>query len=470
MKYLIKPRGRGYSLRMVTPEILIGTKNPWTSKPFGKEIKLGLNTQRHAEAVRIRDVRLGQIRLLEAEALADAGRGSVGRIIDLSPESAAEWRQMREEAADRYDIDSVLSDELERAVRAGRKAEARAFAGRVYKGAIPIDEALTMYLEERREGNPFGYDPLAVTTALNVRSSVKHLIAFLGTESPTLHDVTPDQVFKFRTEYLPLVAKVGPGTVAKHMTLLRGLWSWAIADKKLLKAKSGRPIRNPWIIEEKGTPKKKAAKPKPEEARTAFTPEQVSLLFKGFPAWGSRQGDVMRLALVTGCRIDEVGSLKLEHVQPDGAGFTVPKGKSESARRYVPLVEDAQRLLAQRVSMVKDMQQGLAEVEQRLFPEWPLKPSTQKINAASQWFTRYRRKVLGAETDGRLAMHSFRHTWGTMARRAGVAEDRWKELGGWAKKREASDVYDHGLVEEQLRAEQAKVWEAYRAAGYLKAF
>ena len=59
MKHLIKPRGRGYSFRMVTPKALVGTQNPWTRKPFGKEIKLGLQTQRHAEAVRMRDVRLG---------------------------------------------------------------------------------------------------------------------------------------------------------------------------------------------------------------------------------------------------------------------------------------------------------------------------------------------------------------------------------------------------------------------------
>lgn len=52
MQYLIKPRGRGYSLRMVAPEILIGTENPWTVKAFGREIKLGLNTRSHAEAKR----------------------------------------------------------------------------------------------------------------------------------------------------------------------------------------------------------------------------------------------------------------------------------------------------------------------------------------------------------------------------------------------------------------------------------
>ena len=93
MTSLIKPRGHGYSFRMVTPEVLVGTENPWTGKPFDKEIKLGLHTQRHAEAVRLRDVRLGQVRQLESDALASKGRKSVGRIIDLSPENAAEWRE-----------------------------------------------------------------------------------------------------------------------------------------------------------------------------------------------------------------------------------------------------------------------------------------------------------------------------------------------------------------------------------------
>lgn len=470
MQYLSKPRGKGYSLRMVTPEVLVGTANPWTGKQFGREIKLGLNTRTHAEAIRLRDVRVGQIRQLEADALANAKQKHIGRIIDLTPENAAEWRKMRDEAEDLDALDHVLTNELDKAERAGQGEQAGAFAKMVFKGAMPLEKALEMYLEERSEGNPFGYDPLAITTALNVRSSMKALIASLGMENATLHDVTPDKVFKFRTEYLPLVAKVKPGTVAKHMTLLRGMWSWAIADKKLLKAKGGRPIRNPWIIEEKGTPKKKATKPNPDEARTAFTPEQVTKLFSGFTSWGSRQGDVMRLALVTGCRVDEVGSLKLEHVQPDGAGFTVPKGKSGNARRYVPLVEDAQRLMAQRVDAVRTMQEGMPYGEQRLFPEWPLKPSTKKVNAASQWFTRFRRKMLGTETDGRLAMHSFRHTWRTMARRAGMPEDRVNELGGWEQGKNTSWAYDHGLTEEQLREAQQQVWHAFKEAGYLKAF
>lgn len=62
MRHLTKPRGIGYSSRMVPPVILIGTKNPWTGRPFGKEIKLGLGTRVHAEALRQRDVCLARVK------------------------------------------------------------------------------------------------------------------------------------------------------------------------------------------------------------------------------------------------------------------------------------------------------------------------------------------------------------------------------------------------------------------------
>ncbi|WP_171616935.1 hypothetical protein [Ruegeria sp. HKCCD6428] len=216
MRYLTKPRGKGYTLRMVTPEILVGTENPWTGKPFGREIKLGLNTRTHAEAVRLRDIRLGQVRQLGADALAEAGRRSAGRIIDLSPESAAEWRKMREEAEDPDAVDFILTDELERAERAGQGVKAKRFADMVFEGALPLGEAMEMYLTERSEGNPYGYDPLATTTAQNLRSSVRHLRNFLG-ESATLQDVTLAKADKFRSEYLPIVGKLKPQTIAKHL-------------------------------------------------------------------------------------------------------------------------------------------------------------------------------------------------------------------------------------------------------------
>lgn len=467
MQHLTKPRGKGYSLRFSTPEILLGTENPWTGKPFGREIKLGLNTRSHAEAVRLRDIRLGQIRQLEAEALAARGRKSVGGIIDLSPENARAWREMRAEAGDRYDL--ILTDELEKAERAGFGKEARRFADVVLNGKLPLDEALEQYLEDRRPGNPLGLDPLKPATMADVRSSMKHLQAFLGPDA-TLVDATQESVFAFKTDYLPETAGLSPTTADKHVTHLRGLWAWAISDRRLLRGKGGVAQVNPWLEVEKGVSKKKTNRQKRKQKREQYTPDEIAALFKAEPVWGSRKADVIRLALVTGVRADEIASLQLVNVKGDGSGFTIPEGKSESARRFIPLVEDAQRLLAERSAAVAELQTELPESERRLFPEWPQRPSNGKASALPQWFTRFRREVLGDETNGRLTLHSMRHTWATVARRAGLPRDIRQELGGWAKTKEAMDVYDHGLEEKQLREWQQKVWAEFRAEGYLEYF
>jgi integrase len=470
MTYLSKPRNKGYAFRMVTPEALVGSDNPLTGRPFGKEIKLGLGTRRHTEALRIRDIYLGQVRQLEAEARRNQGKQGDGRIFDLSPEAAKDWLEMRKDFKDTDAIDHVLLDELVKAGQGGRQKAAKSFADVVFKGAMLIEKAMEQYLDERQEGNRFNNKPLAITTALDVRTSVRHLIAFLGQEAPTLNDVTEDKVFNFRTAYLLDVKGLKPQTVSKHMTLMRGLWTWAISEKRYLRAKGSKPYQNPWIIEEVGTPKNKRRTEDSDDGRKAFQPEDIAKLLQGCNGKGSRQGDILRLALATGCRVDEIGSLKLEQVKPDGTGFHILRGKTHNAKRYIPATQEAMSLLAERYEAVKSLQASVATAEQRLFPEWPLKPATGKANSVSQWFTRYRRRVLGVETDGRLVMHSFRHTWRTVARRAGVAEDRIRELGGWRGERDTADEYDHGLLEQQLTEEQGKIWEALKAQGYLEYF
>ncbi len=67
-------------------------------------------------------------------------------------------------------------------------------------------------------------------------------------------------------------------------------------------------------------------------------------------------------------------------------------------------------------------------------------------------------------------MHSFRHTWRTVARRAGVPEDRIRELGGWEGNRDTADSYDHGLRDEDLKQVQLGIWNGLLEQGYLEQF
>jgi integrase len=171
---------------------------------------------------------------------------------------------------------------------------------------------------------------------------------------------------------------------------------------------------------------------------------------------------LLRLALVTGCRVDELASLRKAQVETDASGFTIMEGKTANAKRYMPVPEGARALLQARLDQ--------HPADERVFPEWPVRASTGKVSAASQWFTRFRREVLGKQSNGRLALHSFRHTWRTVARQARIPESDVDEIGGWSKPRNSSSVYDHGLQRSQLHESQELVWHQLDRNGFLVGF
>ena len=149
-----------------------------------------------------------------------------------------------------------------------------------------------------------------------------------------------------------------------------------------------------------------------------------------------------------------------DSVEGGATGYTILQGKTENATRYVPLVDMAQRVIKARLKK--------AGGSGPLFPEFPVRKSTGKRGgAASQKFTRLRRDVLGRHTDGSLALHAFRHTWRTAARRAGVDPRTTSELGGWSLGRANDLTYDHGLEREQYRKDQLKVARWLRKSGFL---
>jgi hypothetical protein len=51
-----------------------------------------------------------------------------------------------------------------------------------------------------------------------------------------------------------------------------------------------------------------------------------------------------------------------------------------------------------------------------------------------------------------------------------VSEPDINDLGGWEGPRTSNDVYDHGLLEEQLRETQQLVWDRLKLDGYLEGF
>lgn len=460
MHYLIQPRGPGRSwvFRMVTPPSLVGLPNPWDGKPLGREIKRGLGTRYAHEARARRDVLLGDVRRLEMGAAGDD---------QFTLATAKEYRDLlkAEQAAGQIDdygyspMEHHISHVLDNAEAAGVSVEERKqFARIAYGSGFPISEARDSYVLARRANNPHGLHPLKKSTVNNLDTALKALRRFLKDDEGVafLEDVTPKLARKFRDEFLP--AQTTPRTpngmsvqtITKTVNLIRGMWRWAIEFQH-----TSPKYTDPWNFPAATRRAKRDDAPK----RDAFTPAEISALLKATER-GTRQGDVIRLALATGCRVDEMATLKASDVRKDGSGFSIGSGKSDNARRHIPLVGEAKELLAQRISQHAD--------SGRLFPDWPIRDSSGKAAAVSQWFTRFRREVLGRETDGRLALHSTRHTWRTVARRARLPEADINELGGWAGQRSSNSVYDHGLLEEQLTEVQQCIWDEMKRGGYLE--
>lgn len=83
--FLFQPRGQGagWCFRMATPLILVGLLNPRTGRPYGREIREGLDTRELKQVRKLRDLRLGKIRLEEAQALAEIS-GSMEQALQVA--------------------------------------------------------------------------------------------------------------------------------------------------------------------------------------------------------------------------------------------------------------------------------------------------------------------------------------------------------------------------------------------------
>jgi integrase len=325
-----------------------------------------------------------------------------------------------------------------------------------------LSKATAQYLEARAPDNPYGNKPLTKMSSNEVQTAVNHLCAFMGKTPDTLFldDITPELATAFHHEYLPsqISKKTGrnltPATAQKLMTMLRMLWRWALARHKV--KLDGNPFNTP--VDD--LPRvKKTDGPK----RDPFKPEEAQLILEAAPQ-GERMGDLFRIGLVTGARVTEIVKVTVEATKEDGSLFLIAGGKTDNAKRVVPVPKVAQPIIKRLRA------DAVAKGQDRLFHAFALNASTGTAKSASKAFTTLRRKVLGRETDERLAFHSLRHTWKTLSRRAGLSIDDAHDLGGWAGVKRTSDPYDHGLNVDELAGAQEKVAALLAAEAYLRGF
>ncbi|HBR1321656.1 TPA: tyrosine-type recombinase/integrase [Klebsiella pneumoniae] len=180
------------------------------------------------------------------------------------------------------------------------------------------------------------------------------------------------------------------------------------------------------------------------ESYQPFTSDQMQKLLD---AAEPEIRNIIMMGLFSGCRLDELASLKKSEIQTvEGVRcFYISKSKTKAGIRHVPIHPKLSAIVDEYLSH---------NYGEYLFPQ------ANKINRAdgkkgpfySQAFTRLRRRVLPTATD-RQCFHSLRGMFITCLDRAGVSETRIGSITGHTEqkaKTEAFRTYSQGASMEEL--------------------
>jgi len=194
-------------------------------------------------------------------------------------------------------------------------------------------------------------------------------------------------------------------TITKYLSSLSSYWRWLI--------QKGHVNENPWLNQ--APPKAKVHLKGQDYQERAFTDDEVSTLLNG-PADGVLS-DLMRIAALSGMRIEEICGLRVKDCVNDA--LRVTKAKSLAGIRSVPIHSGLTTIIAARC-------EGKGQ-DDYLFHELPDVPdgaARERSMPPSKRFTRYRQRlgvdeVLEGKRRSLVNFHSFRRWFITKAERAG---------------------------------------------------
>ncbi|MBS1019553.1 hypothetical protein JK205_11545 [Gluconobacter cerinus] len=424
-----------------------------------KDILKSLQTRTHKDALRLRDAALEVIRKQLNRKLVDAGLAPLhGADVpdwlneELMLTEALEARRRIASASDTddfYDEHTGISEsprdrvvegldcflegrahKLDHAGKDGAKYQTR--FREIARGVrTPFALVMDRWMKDRE--SDVGHSAISLDqAAFNLfsrylahsqdREEPENLMNFLRVQ--IVEDV-PEVVLGGFSEWLLNERGLSAKTVSCRISSLKGLWAFAI-QKHILKGP------NPWLGATVGL-KRKAGKKKSEVR--PFSEDELIRLLRADPdekrrwAWGSAIRDLMRLALLTGARQNELASLTVGRVLNQdrtdgelwGIQVTDDEAKTKNSVRRIPLHPLVQPIIARRLK-----EAGEGNVDASLFPECkPGGTGMKRGHFFSQRFTDFRRDVLGRETDGEVNFHSFRRCFVTFMATAlanGVSE------------------------------------------------
>jgi len=206
---------------------------------------------------------------------------------------------------------------------------------------------------------------------------------------------------------------VSAATLRKELSSVSGLWRWAM--------RSGDATLNPWSDQSAGlADPRKGRRGDDDEGQGGKRPyspaELVTLLHATGEDWAPNGGgyaatlwDAVRLGLLTGCRAEELASLRIGDIVDGGSSIRIRAGKTRSARRTIPLHILAQRVVAARLADLPDTSPTAP-----LFPELPVQGADGKRGKmlTTRYGTAMRRimKAAGEPAEG-VDLHSLRRSF-----------------------------------------------------------
>lgn len=274
-----------------------------------------------------------------------------------------------------------------------------------------------------------------------IRRAAKHFLGWYlkshGASPLEHYSRVTQQIARDYVRDLEASKTLAVGTIRAYARALGAIWEWAIDTRQ--PGVSDNPFHRAVRVRRgQKDPVKRAARRDPTDA-------ELATLWNG-PA-SPKVAAVIRIGLLTGARMEEIGKLRVQDVEDDE--IVIHSGKTRSAARRIP-IHRALAPLVRKLTAGKPPEafliDGLAVVQGR------------RTHGLSQRFTEYRRSLgVGTNPNGTreadVVFHSLRHWFVTQAINSGCIKEHIQAVVGHAPDRGVTTgTYYRGPTKENRRA------------------
>jgi integrase len=402
-KYLEK-HGRQFRAKLDVPRKL--------REVVGKAaLKKSLGTDSLTEAQRLRWPALADLR----KQLHDIARKAKAAPLDPITAAALEDRInrgilvdviSREDRPEDVEALALYDQELfgtkaERIEREYSPAKAREYQGIVRGERTPITVHIDQWMADIGGS-------IAKRTAHRYRNCVQELAAFAGQEGlpQTLEAFGRRHAGDFISKRF-IQQKVHHKTAAQFISALSTYWRW-LESRGLIPVASD----NPWLRQSKPKAPKPQKGSKAHHKERAFTDDELMLLLDPRASSGDPElSDFMLMGVLSGMRIEEIASLRVEDVDLKAQTLAITEAKTDAGVRTVPIHPKAAGIIKRRTTG-KTLSDWLFPE----LPEYPPESLSERSMVISKRFVTYRRRLgVDERIEGKrrslVNFHSFRRSF-----------------------------------------------------------